>query len=82
MIYGFFGVEVAYMIVVFFVMIALSLLFTVKRYPTPHVELTETIWRRLSTGLRFVFKNQILLGTMSLDMLAQRTFTSPFFCSS
>lgn len=70
MIYGFFGVEVAYMIVIFFVMVALTLLFTVKHYPTPHVELTETIWRRLGTGLRFVFKNQILLGTMSLDMLA------------
>ena len=34
------------------------------------MEITETIWRRLGTGLRFVFKNQILLGTMSLDMLA------------
>ncbi len=70
MVYGFLGVEIAYMIVIFFVIVALSLLFTVKRYANPQVEMTETIWKRLGSGLRFVYKNQILLGTMSLDMFA------------
>ncbi|NQV03213.1 MAG: MFS transporter [Bacteroidia bacterium] len=70
LIYGFLGVQVAYIVVIFFVIVALSLLFFVKHYQNPQVILTETIWQRLSSGLRFVFKNQILLGTMSLDMLA------------
>ncbi|MBL7137716.1 MAG: MFS transporter [Bacteroidales bacterium] len=70
LIYGFFGVQVAYLIVVGFVIVALGLLLVVKRYQNPEILMTENIWQRLSSGIRFVFRNQILLGTMSLDMFA------------
>ncbi|MBN1198202.1 MAG: MFS transporter [Bacteroidales bacterium] len=70
LIYGFFGVQVAYLVVVSFVILALCLLFFVKKYKNPEILLTETIRQRLSSGLKFVFRNQILLGTMSLDMFA------------
>ncbi len=70
MIYGFFNVSIAYLTVIFFVVIALGLLFIVKRSPDPPKSISETILQRLSSGLRFVFRNQILLGTMSLDMFA------------
>jgi MFS family permease len=70
MIYGFFGVRVAYLSVLFFLMLALSLLFFVKNRPLPQFVAGETLVQRLSSGLKFVFKNQILLGTMSLDMFA------------
>ncbi|TSA28177.1 MAG: MFS transporter [Bacteroidetes bacterium] len=70
LIYGFLGVQIAYMMVVLFVIIALGLLLVVKRYRNPEILQVEPIWKRLSSGLRFVFKNQILLGTMSLDMFA------------
>jgi MFS family permease len=70
LIYGFFGVQAAYIVVLFLVIVALSLLFFVKRYHNPQIVLTETIKQRLSSGLKFVFRNQILLGTMSLDMFA------------
>lgn len=70
LIYGFFGVKIAYLCVIFFVFIALNLLVFVKKYPNPSTVVTETIWQRLSSGFRFVMKNQLLLGTMSLDMFA------------
>jgi len=70
LIYGFFGIQVAYVVVAVFVMIALLMLFFVNRYQNPEIVLAETITQRLKSGLRFVFRNQILLGTMSLDMFA------------
>jgi MFS family permease len=68
LIYGFFGVKVAYISVMGFVFIALILLSILGKYPVPPVKAEETLRQRLSSGLRFVFKNQILLGAMSLDM--------------
>ena len=70
LVYGFFGVRVAYLSVLFFLMIALVLLGLVKNRPTPLFEAGETLYQRLSSGLKFVFNNQVLLGAMSLDMFA------------
>jgi sugar phosphate permease len=42
----------------------------VKKYITPPVEEKESLYQRLSTGIKFVFRNQILFGTMTLDMFA------------
>ena len=70
LIYGFFGVRIAYMSVLFFLFVAITLLGFVKNRPVPQVEAGETLYQRLSSGLRFVFNNQVLLGAMSLDMFA------------
>lgn len=70
LIYGFSGVRVAYLSVLIFLLVAISLLFFVKNRPLPLTETGETIIQRLSSGIKFVFKNQILLGAMSLDMFA------------
>ena len=70
LVYGFFGVRIAYLTVLFFLSIALVLLGVVKNRPTPQVEAGETLYQRLSSGLKFVFNNQVLLGAMSLDMFA------------
>lgn len=70
MIYGFLGVRVAYLCVLFFLMLALILLFIVKSPPMPKIVYGEKLLYRLASGLKFVFKNQILLGAMSLDMFA------------
>jgi MFS family permease len=70
LIYGFFGVRVAYMSVLFFLALALILLGFVKNRPMPSIEAGETLRQRLSSGIRFVFNNQVLLGAMSLDMFA------------
>ena len=70
LVYGFFGVHVAYITVLFFLVIALVLLGLVKNHPAPPVVAGETLIHRLSSGLKFVLNNQILLGAMSLDMFA------------
>jgi MFS family permease len=70
LIYGFLGVRVAYMTVLFFLMVALILLSVVKNRPVPPFDAAERLLSRLSSGLKFVFSNQVLLGAMSLDMFA------------
>jgi MFS family permease len=39
-----------------------------KPVPPPNEE--ETIWQSVATGVRFVMKNQVLLGSMALDLFA------------
>ncbi|MCX6250245.1 MAG: MFS transporter [Bacteroidetes bacterium] len=68
LIYGFFGAQAAYSTVFFVILLGVILLSNVKKYPVPVVREEETLRHRLSSGIKFVFKNQILLGAMSLDM--------------
>jgi len=68
MVYGFMGVRAAYLSVLLFLFLSFVLLLFVKNRPAPVYEKGETLLHRLSGGLKFVLKNQILLGAMSLDM--------------
>jgi MFS family permease len=70
LVYGFFGVKIAYMTVIVFMTFSISLLGIVKKYKAPAAQEIESLFTRLSSGLKFVFRNQILLGSMSLDMFA------------
>jgi MFS family permease len=70
LVYGFFGPDIAYLCVALFVLISIVMLAAVKRYPVPHTEEKETLYQRLATGIRFVFSNHVLLGSMTLDMFA------------
>ena len=70
LVYGFFGVRIAYLGVLVFLITAMVLLGLVKNHPAPPRVEGETLIQRLSTGLKFVYNNQILLGAMSLDMFA------------
>lgn len=68
LIYGFLGVLVAYGTVLFFLLFSCGLLILVNNRPVPAYAQGETLFRRLSGGIRFVFSQQLLLGAMSLDM--------------
>lgn len=70
LIYGFFGVRIAYMSVLFFLLVATVLLGFVKKRPMPQFIPGESLYRRLSSGMKFVLNNQVLFGAMSLDMFA------------
>ena len=70
LVYGFFGVRVAYLAVLLFLVTAMVLLGFVKNHSAPPAVEGETLVQRLSSGLKFVYHNQILLGAMSLDMFA------------
>ncbi len=70
LIYGFFGITPAYFTVIIFVIAGFFFFSNIKRKPMYHKETTESLTQSLSAGIRFVFKNQILFGALSMDMLA------------
>ncbi|MFA7228931.1 MAG: MFS transporter, partial [Melioribacteraceae bacterium] len=70
LVYGFFGVGWAYSLVVSFALMSLSFYYFIRRKPMPSTAEEENIWQSLSTGLKFVFGNQIILSAISLDMFA------------
>lgn len=68
LVYGFFGVKAAYGGILLFTLLAIGLVSGIAGRPVFREDTDETLRHRLATGLRFVFKNQILLAAMSLDM--------------
>jgi MFS family permease len=70
LVYGFFGVKVAYMMVIVSMLVSVLLLSNIRSRPVPAIDEKETLIQRLSNGIRFVFSSQLLLGAMALDMFA------------
>ena len=68
--YGFLGVNISYSIVVTLIAGSIISVLLVKSRPVPEREKKETISESLKQGFRFVFNNQIVLGSLSLDMFA------------
>ena len=68
LVYGFAGIHAAFICVVFFSALSLLFFYTVKSVPLPERTAGERILTSLSTGIRFVFGNQVLLGALALDM--------------
>jgi MFS family permease len=70
LIYGFAGKQAAYSVVVFFVMLSFILFMQLAKYRNQHNLKGEPLLQSLSTGIKFVFGNQVILGALSLDMFA------------
>lgn len=70
MVYGFWGIGYAYFLVIFFCVLCLAFFYNIEKKPMPERTKEENIWQSLSTGLKFVFKDQVILGAISLDMIA------------
>ncbi|MDP4291680.1 MAG: MFS transporter [Bacteroidota bacterium] len=70
LVYGFKGVQAAYIGVLGFAVFAVFMLIPIRKKPIMVSEKVETMKDRLLSGLRFVFSNQVMLGAMSLDMFA------------
>jgi MFS family permease len=68
LIYGFLGVRAAYGTILVFDALAIGLLAALAGRPVSRPDAEEPLGRRLASGLRFVFRNQIMLASMSLDM--------------
>lgn len=72
LVYGFFGIVPAYLLVFSFFLICVVILAFIKS-PGKVVqdkERDDRIFVRIGEGIRYVFKNQVLLGAFSLDMFA------------
>jgi MFS family permease len=70
LIYGFAGIHAAFICVVVFSAFSLIFFFTSKSIPVPARKANEGIFTSLTTGIKFVFGNQVLLGALALDMFA------------
>ncbi len=71
LIYGFWGIVPAYVIVFLLYFISIIFIVNVKNTRnTPVSSGNESIFLRIHEGIRYVFDNQILLGAFSLDMFA------------
>lgn len=68
LVYGFWGIHIAYGLVVFFSFIGMAMFFRTKAVPLPPIGKHESIYKSLMEGIRFVFRQKVLLGAMSLDM--------------
>ncbi len=70
LVYGFAGIHSAFLCVVFFSVFSLMFFYTSKSVPVPVRKAGEGIFTSLSTGIKFVFGHQVLLGALALDMFA------------
>lgn len=64
------GVHWSMLVIVAFAIIALILLFQIEKKPILNTKKGEAIGKSLKEGLNFVFKNKLILSTISLDMFA------------
>jgi MFS family permease len=66
---GLAGITANFAVIVLFLLIALVLVFRLRKYPPTFVP-KENIWKSLSAGLHFVFNNKMMLYAMSLDLFS------------
>ncbi len=64
------GYTTAYGVNIIFILIAVISMFFIKSKPLPKKEKIESFYESLTAGVKFVFKNQLLLGALSLDLFA------------
>lgn len=69
-VYGFTSIEFSFALAVALMLVSFAVFLRVPVKETPPKEKQETLYESLTTGLRFVFKNQIMLTALSLDLFA------------
>ncbi len=62
--------ETAYIIDILLIAISFLAFLFIKSKPIPVKEKVESLYESLSAGIKFVFKNQLVLGALSLDLFA------------
>lgn len=70
LIYGFWGARISYGIVAGLVATSLLFVLLFKKKDVPEKQQDGSLYMNISAGLRFVFKNHILLSALSLDLFA------------
>lgn len=68
-VYGYFGITAALVLIVLFILMARITACFLKKYP-PVFTPKENFWKSLAVGIQFVFRNKMMLGAMSLDLFA------------
>lgn len=64
------GYSTAYVIDIILICISFLAFLFIQSKPIPKKETVESLAESLSAGIKFVFKNQLILGALSLDLFA------------
>lgn len=64
------GVHMTLGIIFLLVLVALLLVFQIKQKPILNKEIYESVRDSLEAGIRFVFNDKVILGALTLDMIA------------
>jgi MFS family permease len=70
LLFGFGGALVSMPVIIFLQVISLILYYSLKYTQVYSENSTEPIFERLKGGIRFVFKNQVIINSLSLDLFA------------
>ena len=65
-----FGVNTTFIIILSYVIIAVSILSFIKKKPVIVTSTEQGAWESVKEGLRYVWTNKVLLGAISLDLFA------------
>jgi MFS family permease len=68
--YATLGVTTTYVTIAFLLGLSWLCIASLSSKPVPIPDETENIWRSISEGVRYVFANQVLVGSMALDLIA------------
>lgn len=70
LIYGWFGVITAYVLVVLLSAVSVLFMVAIPSYPISGRVRNEGIFKSIGSGIQFVLSNQVILGALTLDMVA------------
>lgn len=70
LVYGFFDITAAYSVDVALMLLGLTCILLIPNRELPHVSEEQSIFAKIKAGIQFVFKNQIILSAISLDLFA------------
>lgn len=65
-----FGVNVTFIIILAYILIAAAFIFQITKKPAQHTNKSMKIWASVKEGLSYVFNHKIMLGAISLDLFA------------
>jgi MFS family permease len=68
--YALVGVTNTYILIAALFALELACMFLIKRKPMPPSAENESVWESMAVGVRYVFGNQVLVGSMALDLFA------------
>jgi MFS family permease len=70
LLYGFLGVGPTFLIMTSLCALGFVAMLCIASRPLPPIDRTESAASRIRAGLRFVFSNQLIIGTIALDLFA------------
>jgi MFS family permease len=68
--YAYLGARGTYLLIAIFFTLAWLSIFLIRSRPVPPVVESEPMLQSIALGVKYVFKNQVLVGSMSLDLFA------------